>query len=214
MGRDIRKFIDNSLLRPDASLKEVEEFSIRSAEAGFCAVCLHPFHIRVAERVVGNNITLCAVVGFPHGLNKKETKVQEALRALEDGAKELDMVMNISAFKSGDYSYVLEEIKAVKRESGALLKVIIETHYLSREEKLRALELCLEGGADFVKTSTGFAPTGASVEDVKLLREASRGRIKIKASGGIRSFETALAMIEAGAERIGTSRGFEICKLP
>ena len=209
---DVRKRIDNSLLKPNVSEKEVEEFVIRSAETGFYAVCVNPYHVKLAKEVGGDRIVVCSVAGFPLGLNVKEVKVHEAVRAVDDGAEEIDIVMNISAFKSGKYRYVEEELKAVKRETGVVLKVIIETCYLSREEKLKAVEVCIEAGADFVKTSTGFAEGGATLEDVRLLKEAAGGRIKVKAAGGIRSLKDALAMIEAGADRLGTSRGLEIYK--
>ncbi|MDQ7039173.1 MAG: deoxyribose-phosphate aldolase [Aquificota bacterium] len=207
---DIVKLIDNSLLRPNATVREVLEFVRRSSEAGFYAVCVQPFHVRTARENAFNGTKVCSVVGFPHGLSPKEIKVREAVKAVLDGAEEIDMVMNISAFKSGNFRYVEEEIKAVKRETGAILKVIIETCYLTREEKLRAVDICIEGGADFVKTSTGFGPAEATPDDVKLLKERSGDRIKVKASGGIRDLRTALSMIEAGADRIGTSSGFEI----
>ncbi len=212
MNIDIRKFIDNSLLRPHVDLKQVEDFVLRSSQIGFYAVCLHPYHIRFAYELVGKDIVLCSVVGFPLGLDTKEEKIHQAVGAVTNGAREIDMVMNLSAFKSGNYRYVEEEVKAIKRETGAVLKVIIETHYLNEEEKIKATDICASSGADFVKTSTGFAPTGAKVEDVKLLRSVARNRLKVKASGGIRDLRTALAMIGAGADRIGTSSGFEIYK--
>jgi len=211
-GMELRRFIDNSLLKPNVSDKQVEEFVIRSAEIGFYAVCVNPYHVKLAKRVGGDMIKVCSVAGFPLGVSTKEVKIHEAVKAVNDGAEEIDIVMNISAFKSGDHGYVEEELKAIKRETGVVLKVIIETCYLSREEKLRALDLCIEAGADFVKTSTGFAQGGATVEDVRLLKEAARGRIKVKAAGGIKDLESAIAMIEAGADRLGTSRGFEIYK--
>ncbi len=208
---DIRGFIDNSILKPHKTEREVEEFVLRSADIGFRAVCLNPCHVRLASEIAGSRIRICSVVGFPLGANTKEVKIHEAVRAVRDGAHEIDVVMNVSAFKSGDYRAVREEIRAVVRETGtATVKVIVETCYLTDEEKARAVELCLEGGADFIKTSTGFGPAGATLEDVRLFRKVGGGRIKIKAAGGIRDLKTALAMIEAGADRIGTSSGFEI----
>ena len=207
---DIRRFIDNSILRPDRSEKEVAEFVKRSRDIGFYAVCVNPYHVKLAREIAGEEIVVCSVVGFPLGLSTKEVKIHEAVRAVEEGAEEIDMVMNISAFKSGRFEYVEEEIKSIVRETGAIVKVIIETCYLTDEEKRRAVEICIEAGAHFVKTSTGFGPKGATLEDVKLLKEAGKGRIKVKASGGIRDLRTALAMIEAGADRIGTSSGFDI----
>ncbi len=207
---DIRKFIDNSILKPHVTEREVVDFVRRSSEIGFWAVCVQPYHVKIAKEHAFNGTKVCSVVAFPHGLSKKETKVKEAVRAVLEGAEEIDMVMNLSALKSGNYRYVEEEVKAVKRETGAVLKVILETCYLTDEEKVRAVEICVSGGADFVKTSTGFGPKGATPEDVKLLKDAGGGKIKVKASGGIRDLRTALAMIEAGADRIGTSRGFDI----
>jgi deoxyribose-phosphate aldolase len=207
---EVRTFIDNSLLKPFATEREVADFVRRSSEIGFYAVCVQPYHVRIARENAFNGTKVCSVVGFPHGLSPKEVKIREAVRVVEDGAEEIDMVMNLSAFKSGNYRYVEEEIKAVKRETGVLLKVIIETCYLTEGEKERALEVCVSGGADFVKTSTGFGKGGATVEDVKLLKRLSGGRIKVKASGGIRDLKTLKAMLEAGADRVGTSSGFEI----
>ena len=206
---DIRRYIDNSLLKPTATSREVEDFVRRSEEIGFYGVCLNPFHVRVASEV-RKKIVICSVVGFPFGASTKEVKVREAVRAVEDGDGELDVVMNLGAFKGGDYGYVEEEIKAVVRESGVPVKVIIETCFLSREEKVRAVEVCGESGARFVKTSTGFGPKGATEEDVRLLKEVGGGKLLVKAAGGIRDLGTALRMIEAGADRIGTSNGFSI----
>lgn len=207
---DIRRFIENSILRPDASLGEVAEFVRRSRDTGLYGVCVHPYHVGLASEIAGDEMVVCSVVGFPLGLSGKGVKVHEAVTAVREGAKELDMVMNLSAFKSGKFDYVEEEIKAVVRETGVVVKVILETCYLSDEEKRRAVEICVEAGAHFVKTSTGFGPGGATLEDLRLLKEAGGGRVKVKAAGGIRDLKTALAMIEAGADRIGTSRGFEI----
>ena len=207
---DVRRFIDNSILKPDRSEKEVVEFVKKSKDIGFYAVCVNPCHVKLASEIAGDEMVVCSVVGFPLGLSTKEVKIHEAVRAVEDGAKEIDMVMNISAFKSGRFDYVEEEIKSIVRETGVVVKVIIETCYLSYEEKRIAVEICVEAGAHFVKTSTGFGPKGATLGDVKFLKEVGGGRIKVKASGGIRDLKTALAMIEAGADRIGTSSGFDI----
>ncbi|WP_457600785.1 deoxyribose-phosphate aldolase [Hydrogenivirga sp.] len=209
---DLRRFIDNSILKPYVSEGEVEEFVRESAKVGLYAVCVNPYHVRLAREVGGEGIKVCSVVGFPLGLSTKEVKIHEAVRAVNDGAHEIDMVMNISAFKSGDYRGVEEEMKAVKRETGGVVKVIIETCYLTDEEKVRAVELCVSSGVDFVKTSTGFGSGSATLEDVRLLKQAAGGRIKVKAAGGIRDYKTAVAMIEAGADRIGTSNGLKIYK--
>ncbi len=207
---DVRKLIDNSILKPNVTEGEVAEFVRRSSEIGFYAVCVQPCHVRIAKENAFNGTKVCSVVSFPHGLSPKEIKLREAVRAVMDGAEEIDVVMNISSFKSGNYRYVEEEIKALKRETGAVLKVIVETCYLTEEEKVKAVELCVEGGADFVKMSTGFGPGGATVQDVRLIKKVGRGRIKVKASGGIRDLKTLMAMVNAGADRIGTSNGFDI----
>lgn len=207
---DIRRYIDNSILKPFVSEKEVEEFVRESARIGFYAVCVNPYHVRLAREAGDEEIKICSVVGFPLGLSTKEVKIHEAARAVEEGADEIDMVMNISAFKSGKFNYVEEEIKSIVRETGAVVKVIIETCYLNEEEKREAVKLCVNAGAHFVKTSTGFGSGGATLEDVKLLKEVGEGRIRVKAAGGIRDLKTALEMIEAGADRIGTSSGFDI----
>ncbi len=209
---DIKALIDNAILKPFVTAKEVERFVIESESEGIYAVCVNPSHVKLAKSVSGGGIVICSVVGFPLGSTPKEVKIHEAVRAVEDGAQEIDMVINISAFKSGDHKYVEEEIKAIVRETGKPVKVIIETCYLSREEKILATRIVAEGGAEFVKTSTGFGSGGATLEDVRLLKEVSKGRVKVKASGGIRDLETALRMVKAGADRIGTSNGIEIAR--
>ena len=207
----VADYIDNTLLKPNVSEKEVEDFLKASVEAGFYAVCLNPVWIPFARRLVKGEIKLCSVVGFPLGETTKEIKLHEADYVLEWGADEIDVVIRISAFKSGRYGEVLEELTSLRRCSeGKVMKVIVETAYLSQEEKLKALELCIDGGADFIKTSTGFAPQGARLEDVELFKRLSKGRIKVKASGGIRDYETAVKFIKAGADRIGTSSGLDI----
>ncbi len=209
--KDIRKYIDHSALKPTITEKEIESIVKKSAEIGFATVCVNPCHVKIAQEIADKKIRICAVVGFPLGANTKEIKIHEALKALGDGAKEIDMVMNISAFKSGNYKKVEEEIKAVVREcESATVKIIVETCYLSREEKLKSLEICINSGADFIKTSTGFGFGGATFSDVELFKKHSQGRIKIKAAGGIKDLKTALKMIEKGADRIGTSYGFSI----
>lgn len=208
---DIAKFIDHSILRPNHTLKDLEEQVRRCIELGVYAVCVNPFWVRRAVETSGGKLVVCSVVSFPFGLDTKEQKVMQAVRALEDGASELDIVLNISALKSGMYGYVEEELKAIARNTeGVVRKVIIETAYLSEEEKRLAVELIADTGMAFVKTSTGYAPSGATEEDIKLLIDLSRGRLKIKASGGIRTRAQVLRFLELGAERIGTSSTFEI----
>ncbi|QID33362.1 deoxyribose-phosphate aldolase [Pampinifervens florentissimum] len=208
---DIAKFIDHSILRPNHTLKDLEEQVRQCIELGVYAVCVNPFWVRRAVETSGGRLVVCSVVSFPFGLDTKEQKVMQAVRALEDGASELDIVLNISALKSGMYGYVEEELKAIARNTeGVVRKVIIETAYLSEEEKRLAVELIADTGMAFVKTSTGYAPSGATEEDIKLLIDLSRGRLKIKASGGIRTRAQVLRFLELGAERIGTSSTFEI----
>ncbi len=212
---DIAKLIDNSLLKPNISRSEVERFVIKSARAGFYAVCLNPVWIRTAKSLVGDKIKVCSVVGFPLGESKKEVKLHEAEGVLEEGADEIDAVMSISAFKSGMYGYVAEELLALRRVSeGRVMKVIVETAYLSKAEKLKALEICINCGADFIKTSTGFAPKGAEIEDVRMFKRLSGGKIKVKAAGGIRDLKSAIEFVKAGADRIGTSSGFSMLNRP
>ena len=209
---DIKNFIDNSLLKPDSTAKEVEEFVSRSEEIGFYAVCIPPCYVRLAREVRTGKIKICSVVGFPLGYSDKGTKIKEASGLIEEGADEIDVVINISALKSGKLRYVEEEVKSIvrlARGSNTLTKFILETCYLTDEEKIRASRMVRDCGGDFVKTSTGFGKEGARLEDVRLIKEKVEG-IKVKASGGIRTLEEVLAFIEAGADRIGTSRGFEI----
>ena len=209
---DIKALIDNAILKPFVTAEEVEKFVVESEEEGIYAVCVNPYHVKLAKSVSNGRIVICSVVGFPLGSTPKEVKIHEAVRSVEEGSQEIDMVMNISAFKSGDHRYVEEEIKAIVRETGKPVKVIIETCYLSKEEKITATRLVADSGAHFVKTSTGFGSGGATLEDVKLLKETAKGSIKVKASGGIRDLETALSMVKAGADRIGTSNGIEIAR--
>lgn len=208
---DLGKYIDHSILRPDHTLKELEEQLFRCIELGVYAVCVNPFWVRRAVELSAGKIVVCSVISFPFGLDTKEQKLIQAIRALEDGAKELDIVLNISALKSGLYRYLKEELNAIARNTeGFVRKVIIETALLKDEEKGLAVELIADAGLEFVKTSTGYGPAGATEEDVRLLKELSKGRLKIKASGGIRTRRQALRFIELGAERIGTSSTFRI----
>jgi deoxyribose-phosphate aldolase len=183
-------------------------------EYGFASVCVNPtWARRVSEALRGSGVVACCVVGFPLGATTAEIKAMEARRALRDGAREIDMVINVGALKSGDFDLVRRDIAGVAeacREAGALCKVILETALLSDEEKVMASQLAVEAKADFVKTSTGFGPGGATVYDVALMREAVGPKIGVKASGGIRSAEDVKQMIAAGATRIGASAGVQI----
>ncbi|MDK2794544.1 MAG: deoxyribose-phosphate aldolase, partial [Caldanaerobacter sp.] len=207
---NIAKMIDHTLLKPNATKEEIKKLCEEAGEYGFASVCINPCFVDLAyEMLKDTDVKVCTVVGFPLGANTIETKVFEAVEAVKKGATEIDMVLNISMLKSGEYDYVKKEIsevvKAVKSHGDIVVKVILETCYLSDEEKIKACEISKEAGADFVKTSTGFGPGGATVEDVKLMRKVVGENFGVKASGGIRSYVDAKAMIEAGANRIGAS---------
>lgn len=214
MKEDISRYIDHTNLRAYATEDDIIRLCDEAKEYGFYAVCVNPYRVRLAkERLKGTDVKVASVIGFPLGATPTEVKVFEAKKALEDGADELDMVINIGALKDGDYEYVrkdIEEVVKVAREKGAIVKVIIETCYLTDEEKVKACELAKEAGAHFVKTSTGFGTGGATVEDVRLMRKVVGPEMGVKAAGGIRTYEQAVAMIEAGATRIGTSSGVKI----
>lgn len=200
------------MLRADATEKEIAGFVELSASLGFATVCVPPCHVALAARLLGSsNTRVSTVAGFPLGFQTPEVKAFEARKAFESGASEIDMVMNISMLKSGNASFVTDEIGLVARAiDKAVLKVIIETCCLTDAEKLASVEAAVSAGAAFVKTSTGFGAKGADVRDVSLLANAASGRIKVKASGGIKTLSSALSIIEAGAGRIGTSSGAAI----
>lgn len=207
------KYIDHTLLKPESTQQQVQKIVDEAKEYDFATVMVNPCWIPfVAPQLKGTDVKAACVIGFPLGANTKATKVFEAKDALDNGADEIDMVINIGKLKDHDDAYVIDEIKALKEVAGEhCLKVIIETCLLSDEEKERACKDVVEAGADFVKTSTGFSTGGATVEDVKLMKKAVEGStVKVKASGGVRSREDFDAMIEAGAERIGTSSGTKL----
>lgn len=211
---DLNKHFDHTILRPDASREQVEKVCHEALKYGFASVCVNQFRTKmVSELLKGSDVKVCTVVGFPLGAVATELKMAEAKVAIADGAQEIDMVINVGALKDKDYDYVLSDIKSVKEVCKDLvLKVIIETCLLDEEEKRKACRLSAEAGADFVKTSTGFSKAGAKAEDVALMKEAVGGRAKVKASGGIHSYDDAVKMINAGAERLGTSATIEILK--
>ncbi len=212
------KLIDNTFLKPAATQEEIIRFCEEAKRYHFAAVVVFPFWVPLAVRQLeGSDVKVCTPIGFPFGANARSTKVYEARNAVTNGAEELDVVMNIGAFKSGDYDFVqreLADIVGAARLSGitedakrTLVKVIIETAYLTRKEKIKACEIIRDVGADFVKTSTGMAPGGATVEDIQLIREIVGPSIGVKASGGIRTVEFAMDLLDAGASRLGTSTG-------
>lgn len=208
------KLFDHTILKADAKKEAVQKICAEAKEYGFASVCVNSYYTAyVAEQLAGTEVKVCTVVGFPLGQMTTRAKAFEAACAVEDGAQEIDMVINVAALKDGLDQVVLEDIKAVKSACGqALLKVIIETCLLTDEEKVRACKLSKEAGADFVKTSTGFSTAGAKAEDVALMRETVGESMGVKASGGIRDKETAMAMVNAGANRLGTSATVAICK--
>lgn len=207
---NLAKYIDHTILKAFASKQDIEKLCAEAKEYGFASVCVNPCWVKYcAQLLKGSGVKVCTVIGFPLGANESETKAFEAALAIKQGAGEVDMVINIGAVKSGDWDLVKSDIQAVRDASkGVVLKVIIETSYLTDEEKKKVSKISAECGADFVKTSTGFSDAGAKAEDVKLMKQASG--IAVKASGGIRSKEDALKMIEAGASRLGTSAGIKI----
>ena len=208
------KLFDHTILKADASKEAVEKICKEALEYNFASVCVNQCRVKmVSELLKGSDVKTCAVVGFPLGAMSGKVKAYEAKCAIEDGATEIDMVINISRLKCHDDEYVQNEIHEIKKACGDLvLKVIIETCLLTDEEKVRACKLSVAAGADFVKTSTGFSTGGATYEDVKLMRETVGNKAFVKASGGIRDVEAFLKMIEAGADRIGASAGIKIVK--
>lgn len=206
--------IDHTILKPDASKSEIERVCGEAVEYGFASVCVNGCNVEYAcSMLKGSSVKVACVVGFPLGAMHVSSKAFEARTAMESGAGEIDMVMNIGAFKDGDYDMVLEDIKSVvEAAKDATVKVIIETCLLSREEIAKASKLVKDSGAAFVKTSTGFSRSGANEEDIALIRGAVGPDFGIKASGGIRTYEDAIRMVEAGATRIGASLSVDIVK--
>jgi deoxyribose-phosphate aldolase len=207
MFPDFPARIDHTILRPEATKADVMRLCEEAKRFGFRVVFVPPCYLSdVVRALAGTGIAVGVPIGFPLGAETSKAKLAQALEAVQLGATELDMVINISRLKSGDHDFVRTEMAEIINATPDVgHKVILETCYLTRAEKLTACRLAVDAGMDFVKTSTGFGPAGATVEDVRLLREAVSGRAKVKASGGIRDLQTALAMLEAGADRIGTS---------
>lgn len=211
---ELAKYIDHTQLNPFATEEDIKKLVEEAKKYHFFSVVINPYYVKLAKELVkGTDIKVVSVVGFPFGVTYKEVKAYEAELAIKDGADEIDMVMNISAAKSGKWDVVKEDIMAVNsvvKKYGKILKVILETGYLTDNEKIKACEVAVEAGADFVKTSTGFGKGGATVHDVELMYKAVKGKAQVKAAGGIHSAEEALAMIKAGATRIGASHSVQI----
>jgi deoxyribose-phosphate aldolase len=215
VSTEIAKYIDHTLLAPQATSKDVAKLCAEAAENSFYAVCINPHFIKLAvKQLSGTKVQIATVIGFPLGANTTEIKVQETKQAIADGANEIDMVINVGALKDGDVSFVTDEIKAVVKAAGGVpVKVIIECDLLTDDEKIAACEACLKAGAFMIKTSTGFVKDGkgATVHDVQLFRKTiGSSQLGIKASAGIRDVATAQALIDAGANRLGTSSGVAI----
>jgi deoxyribose-phosphate aldolase len=210
---DLARFIDHTLLKPEATEEQITALCREAVENNFCSVCVNPYWApTVAKLLQGSPVKVCTVIGFPLGATTTRTKALEAEEAIAQGANEVDMVLNVGALKSGAYDLVLNDIKAVVKtaQGKAIVKVILETGLLNEAEKIKACELAVAAGANFVKTSTGFGPGGATVDDISLMRRTVGPEIGVKASGGVRDYDTAVAMIKAGASRIGTSSGIKI----
>ena len=212
---ELNKLIDHTLLKATATISEIETLCKEAVEYDFYSVCVNSGYVATAKKfLIGTDIKVCSVVGFPLGVMSAKAKYFETGEALADGADEIDMVLNVGWLKSGKTNQVLDEIIALKRCVGEnrVLKVILETCYLTDEEKRLACRLALDAKADFVKTSTGFGTGGATLADIKLMKECVQHKAKVKASGGIRDYETAMQYVNLGVERIGTSNGIAILK--
>ena len=211
---ELNKYIDHTVLKATASSADVQKLCEEAIEHEFYSVCVNGCYVADATHLLqGSDVKVAAVVGFPLGAMTTASKVFEAKEAIENGASEIDMVINVAKLKDGEFDYVENEIRLIKKAIGDnVLKVIIETCYLTAEEKVKACELSLVAKADFVKTSTGFGTGGATYEDVKLMKSVVGDNAKVKASGGVRDKETAQKYVDLGAERLGTSSGIEIVK--
>ncbi len=211
---NLNRKIDHTLLKANALETDIERLCQEARDYHFASVCINPIWVNLASGLLkGSDTRVCTVIGFPLGAGHTQVKCLEADLAVQNGAHELDMVMNLGYFKDKQYNYVLEEIQHIKKCcSHHILKVIIETVFLEDTEKRMAVDICYDAGADFVKTSTGFATGGATVHDIEVLKKQAPENLLIKASGGIRSLDTAIAMLEAGADRLGSSSSVAIMK--
>ncbi|MCX7710338.1 MAG: deoxyribose-phosphate aldolase [Clostridia bacterium] len=213
MNTTLAKMMDHTVLKPETTRATIEKFCSEAREHGFASVCINPCHVKYAyELLRDSGVKVCTVVGFPLGASTTDVKAFETKNAVDNGAQEIDMVINIGALKDKRYEYVLEDIEAVVKAAGkVIVKVIIETSALSDEEKVIACQLAVKAGAAFVKTSTGFGSGGATVEDVTLMKKTVGDKALIKASTGVKTREFVEELIQAGAVRFGTSSGISIC---
>lgn len=211
---ELNRYIDHTLLKADATSAQIEKLCEEAREHNFYSVCINSYYVRQAATLLkGSTTKVCTVVGFPLGASTMETKRFEAMKAIAEGAGEIDMVINVSAIKSQNWQYVLDDMSSLAQvchQQGVILKVILETCLLTEEEKIKACQLAVKAGVDFVKTSTGFSTGGATIEDIKLMRKTVGPDMGVKASGGVRDQKTAKEMIEAGATRLGTSASIAI----
>lgn len=212
-NKEILKMVDHTLLLQTSTWEEIKQICDDAMKYGTASVCIPPCYVKQASEYMGDKMAVCTVIGFPNGNCTTATKVFETKDAIANGAKEIDMVINVGQLKAGNYEYVLNEIKEIKSACGdKILKVIIETCLLSEDEKIKMCEIVTEAGADFIKTSTGFSTAGATFEDVELFAEHVGDNVRIKAAGGIASLDDARKFIELGATRLGTSRIIKIIK--
>lgn len=212
--KGINKHIDHTNLKAYASKNDIEKLCEEAKKYNFASVCVNPCWITLAKKLLREtDVHVCTVIGFPLGASTEDVKIYEAEDAIEKGAEEIDVVINIGALKSGDYDYVEREITNIANlgvAEGVITKVIVETCYLTNEEIIKLTKICSKAGVNYIKTSTGFGTGGATLEAVKLMNDNRTGDLKIKASGGIKTYEDAKAFVEAGADRIGTSNGIQI----
>jgi len=207
---NLAKYIDHTNLKVDAKKEDIVRLCNEAKEYGFYSVCVNPVNVKLAkENLEGSKVKIASVIGFPLGESRTEVKVLETKMAIEDGADEIDMVLSISRLVDGDYDYVYNDIKSIV-ELGTPVKVIFETNKLTDEQIVKATELSIKAGATFIKTSTGFLGDGANEHVVKIMLDSAQGRAKVKASGGIRDYKTALRYVQMGVERLGTSSGVKI----
>lgn len=208
------KMIDHTVLKADTPLETVKRICDEAMEYGFASVCINPCHVAYcADYLKDSDVNVCTVIGFPLGANTSAVKAFETKDAIANGADEIDIVMNIGALKDKNYDLVRDDVKAVvEAANGTLVKVILETCLLTEDEIKKACELCVEAKADYVKTSTGFSTRGATIEDVRIMKEAVHGKAKVKAAGGVRTPEDMVKIVAAGADRIGTSAGCSLVK--
>ena len=208
------KMIDHTVLKADTPLETVKRICDEAMEYGFASVCINPCHVAYcADYLKDSDVNVCTVIGFPLGANTSAVKAFETKDSIANGADEIDMVMNIGALKDKNYDLVRDDVKAVvEAANGTLVKVILETCLLTEDEIKKACELCVEAKADYVKTSTGFSTRGATIEDVRIMKEAVHGKAKVKAAGGVRTPEDMVKIVAAGADRIGTSAGCSLVK--